>query len=82
MRSFAQSIVETVREPLLVLDAELRVREASASFYRTFQVSPEETADRLLDELGQGQWNTPPLRQLLDDLNTTGQAFLDVEVQH
>ena len=82
MRSFAQSIVETVREPLLVLDAELRVREASASFYRTFQVSQEETVDRLLYELGEGQWNTLPLRKLLDELNTTGQAFIDVEVQH
>jgi PAS domain S-box-containing protein len=82
MRSFAQSIVETVREPLLVLDAELRVWEASASFYQAFRVSPEQTEGRPINELGAGQWNIPPLRQLLDEVNATGRAFRDFEVDH
>jgi PAS domain S-box-containing protein len=82
MRSFAQSIVETVREPLLVLDAELRVREANASFYRSFLVSPEQTVGRPVHELGAGQWDIPPLRRLLDEVNATGRAFRDFEVDH
>jgi signal transduction histidine kinase len=82
MRPFAQSIVETVREPLLVLDAELRVWEANASFYQAFQVSKGQTEGRPVHELGAGQWNIPPLRQLLDEVNATGQAFRDFEVDH
>src|SRR3954449_10705149 len=80
MRPFAQSIVETVREPLLVLDAELRVWEANASFYRAFRVSPEQTEGRPIHELGAGQWDIPPLRRLLDEVNATGRAFRDFEV--
>ena len=54
MRGFAQSIVETVRHPLLILDADLRVREANAAFYRTFKVTGTETEGRLIYELGGG----------------------------
>ena len=82
MRSFAQSIVETVREPLLVLDAELRVRAANASFYQLFQLSPEQTEGRPLHELGTSQLDIPSLRQLLDEVNATGQAFSNFEVDH
>jgi signal transduction histidine kinase len=82
MRPFAQSIVETVRESLLVLDAELRVWEANASFYQAFQVSPEQTERRPVHELGAGQWDIPPLRQLLDEVNATGQELRDFEVDH
>ncbi|MBI5307305.1 MAG: PAS domain-containing protein [Planctomycetes bacterium] len=59
---FAESIVETVREPLLILDADLRVVSANQSFYRTFQVSPEETKNSFLYELGNRQWDIPELR--------------------
>ncbi|WP_406696318.1 ATP-binding protein [Singulisphaera sp. Ch08] len=82
MRPFAQSIVETVREPLLVLDAELRVWEANISFYQAFRVSPGQTEGRPIHELGAGQWDIPPLRRLLDEVNATGRAFRDFEVDH
>jgi len=54
MREFAQSIVETVRHPLLVLDKDLRVRKANAAFYRTFGVTRGETEGHLVYELGGG----------------------------
>jgi PAS domain-containing protein len=52
----AQNVVDTVREPLLILDATLRVRSANRAFYQTFHVSPEETEGRLIYEFGNGQW--------------------------
>lgn len=64
-REFAESIVETVRDPLVVLDGDLRVVSANRSFYTTFQVSKEETEKRLVYELGNGQWDIPKLRELL-----------------
>jgi two-component system, chemotaxis family, CheB/CheR fusion protein len=65
-REYAESIVATVREPLLVLDADLCVQTASRSFYATFQVTPEETEGRFLYDLGEGQWDIPELRRLLE----------------
>jgi PAS domain S-box-containing protein len=65
---YAASIVETVRQPLLVLDADLRVRTANRSFYRTFQVLPENSEGRLLHELGDHQWDIPELRELLQQI--------------
>ena len=67
-RSLEEAIVDTVREPLIVLDDALRVVVASRSFYRAFAVTPEETEGRLLYELGNGQWDNPSLRQLLLDV--------------
>jgi chemotaxis protein methyltransferase CheR len=67
-RALAQAIVNTVREPLLVLDEDLRVVAASRSFYRTFEASPRETEGRLLFELGDGQWDIPGLRVLLEKI--------------
>ena len=64
--AFAQAIVDTVREPLLVLDGELRVIAASRSFYLTFAVRPEDTQGRFLHALGNGQWDIPALRALLE----------------
>jgi two-component system, chemotaxis family, CheB/CheR fusion protein len=65
-RIYAESIVDAVREPLLVLDAGLRVQLANTSFYRTFGVAPERTLRRSLFELGDRQWDIPELRRLLD----------------
>jgi PAS domain-containing protein len=62
----AQTILDTLREPILVLDVALRVNMANRSFYRTFRVKPEETENRLIYELGDGQWNIPKLRVLLE----------------
>jgi two-component system CheB/CheR fusion protein len=79
--AYAESIIATVREPLLVLDATLRVRSANRSFYESFAVTPAETEDRLLYELGSGQWNTPELRRLLEEVLPQNHAFEDLEVE-
>ena len=63
--AFAEAIVNTVREPLVVLDHDLRVVAASRSFYRTFKVNPEDTKDKLLYEVSGGVWDIPKLRTLL-----------------
>jgi PAS domain-containing protein len=59
IQNLAQNIVDTVREPLLILDANLCVNSANRAFYQTFEVSPEETEDHLIYELGNGQWDIP-----------------------
>ena len=65
-RSLAQIIVETVREPLLVLDSSLKILFASAPFHKTFQISPQATPDQLLFALDNGAWNIPALHILLE----------------
>jgi signal transduction histidine kinase len=80
--SFTQAIVDTVREPLLVLDRELRVTTASRAFYRTFRVSPEVTLQQFIYDLGNGQWNIPGLRTLLEEVLPQHKAFRDFEVVH
>ena len=82
IQNFAQNIVDTVREPLLILDAELRVRSANRAFYQAFQVSPQETEDRLIYELGNGQWDIPALRTLLEDIVPQSSVFNDFELEH
>ena len=67
-RGVAASIVETVREPLLVLDDQLRVVLANQSFYRIFQVTPREVEQQLLYHLCNGAWNLPDLRSLLEEI--------------
>jgi PAS domain S-box-containing protein len=76
------SMVDTVRESLLVLDGELRVRRASRSFYQTFLTAPEATEGRLVYELGNNQWNNPRLRQLLEEILPQQTSFDDFEVIH
>ena len=82
IQNYAQNIVDTVREPLLILDATLRVRSANRAFYQTFQVSPAETEGRLIYELGNGQWDIPDLRTLLDDIVPKSSFFDDFELEH
>jgi signal transduction histidine kinase/DNA-binding response OmpR family regulator len=82
LETYAQDIVNTVREPLLMLDEALRVRSANRAFYQTFQVSPGETEDRLIYELGNGQWDIPDLRTLLEDIVPRSSAFNDFELEH
>jgi two-component system CheB/CheR fusion protein len=60
-RDYAEAIVETVREPLVVLDASLRVLTANRSFYRIFHVNKKDTEHKLIYELGNGQWDHPKL---------------------
>ncbi|HEU4430459.1 MAG TPA: CheR family methyltransferase [Myxococcota bacterium] len=81
-RSLAESIVDAVREPLLVLDASLQVVRANRSFYRVFGVESEETEGLPVDELGSRQWNIPRLRGLLQTTLRDGLPFEDFEVVH
>ena len=78
----AEAIVDAIREPLLVLDPDFRVIAASRSFYRTFAVTPRKTQDQLLFELGDGQWNIPGLRALLEDIIPKRRTVEAYEVQH
>jgi two-component sensor histidine kinase len=80
--ALAQGIVDTVREPVLVLDKRLRVIAASRSFYSTFKVSPEDTQGRLLYALGDGQWDIPKLRVLLEKLIPDQGVLEGYEVEH
>ncbi len=82
IQNYAQNIVDTVREPLLILDATLRVRSANRAFYQTFHVSPGETEGRLIYELGNGQWDIPDLRTLLEDIVPKSSVFDDFELDH
>jgi two-component system, chemotaxis family, CheB/CheR fusion protein len=81
-RDYAMSIVETVRQPLLVLDGDLRVRTANRAFYQTFHVSPDATEGRLIYELGNGQWNIPRLQTLLQKLLPRNSYLEDFKVEH
>src|SRR5256714_1746080 len=82
IRNYALDIVDTVREPLLILDTTLRVRFANRAFYQTFHVSSEETENRLIYELGNGQWDIPDLRTLLEDVVPKSSVFNDFELEH
>jgi len=79
---YAESIIDTVREPLIVLDQDLRVVSASRSFYEFFKVKPEETVGQLIYNLGNKQWDIPRLRELLEDILPQKTAFDDYEVEH
>ncbi|MFW6123461.1 MAG: chemotaxis protein CheB [Thermodesulfobacteriota bacterium] len=81
-RNFAQGIVDTVREPLLVLDGDLQVLSANQAFYRTFDTSREETENRRIYELDNNQWDIPRLKELLEDIIPENTSFQDFEVEH
>jgi two-component system CheB/CheR fusion protein len=81
-REYAESIVDTVRDPLLVLSPELTVRSANEPFYRNFQVNQAETIGRPIFTLGNGQWDIPALRQLLLEVVPKDNQFRDFEVAH
>jgi len=80
-RSLEEAIVDTVREPLIVLDDALRVLVASRSFYRAFDVTRQETEGRPVYELGDGQWNIPSLRKLLEDIIPRHTTIEEFEVE-
>ena len=79
---FLLDIIDTVRQPLLVLESDFRVRHANRSFFRTFHVTAEDTLGEKLFALGDGQWNIPPLRALLNERLVDGRELLDVDVDH
>jgi signal transduction histidine kinase len=82
IETYAQSIVDTVREPLLMLDPSLRVKSANRAFYRTFQVSVGETENQLVYELGNGQWDIRALKTLLEEIIPQQSVFSDYELEH
>ncbi|MEP0873742.1 ATP-binding protein [Trichocoleus desertorum AS-A10] len=81
-RNYAEAIVETVQTPLVVLDAELRVKTVNRAFYNMFQVSEAETKQSFWFELGNRQWNIPQLRSLLEEVSTSNRQVQNFEVDH
>jgi len=79
---YSESIINTVREPLITLDQDLRVITVSRSFYEFFKVKPEETVGQLIYDLGNKQWDIPRLRELLEDILPKKAAFDNYEVEH
>ncbi|MBI5679717.1 MAG: PAS domain-containing protein [Methanobacterium sp.] len=78
----ANSVIQTVRESLLVLDNEMRVVSANSSFYKTFAVTPEETTNKIFYDLGGKQWDIPALRSLLEDILPKKKKLHDYVVEH
>ncbi|HBB66537.1 MAG: hypothetical protein A2X28_08010 [Elusimicrobia bacterium GWA2_56_46] len=81
-RELAESIINTVREPLISLDQDLRVVSASRSFYEVFKVKPDETLGQLIYDLGNKQWDIPKLRELLENILPQKATFDNYEVEH
>lgn len=81
-KEYAEMIVDTVREGLLVLNFDLCVEAANESFYRMFEVSPGETEGELIYELGNGQWDIPELRKLLEEILPERRVMTGFEVTH
>jgi two-component system CheB/CheR fusion protein len=79
---FAESVINTVREPLISLDQDLRVVAVSRSFYDFFKVKPEETVGQLIYDLGNKQWDIPKLRELLENILPEKTTFDNYEVEH
>ncbi|MBJ6725221.1 hybrid sensor histidine kinase/response regulator [Geomesophilobacter sediminis] len=81
-RDYAESIVETVCKPLVVLSPELKILTANLCFYETFRVTPEQTIGKFIYELGNGQWDIPKLRVLFEDILPSESVFNGYEVDH
>lgn len=79
---YMTTLTEVAREPLLILDADLRVTSANPMFYQDFQVAPEQTEDKLLYKLGNGQWNIPELRKLLEEILPEQKIVRNYQVNH
>lgn len=80
--AYAEAIVETVREPLVILDENLRIKTANKAFFDLFRVTKEETYDKLIFKLGNGQWDMPSLKKLLIKILPKNSVFNDYEVHH
>src|SRR4030042_6096105 len=76
------SILGSVREPLMVLDADLNVVKANPSFYHTFNANPDQTEGLLIYDLGNRQWDIPKLRELLEEILPRNSTFNDFEVEY
>ena len=80
-REYAESVINTVREPLISLNQDLRVVSVSRSFYEFFKVNPEETVGQLIYDLGNKQWDIPKLRELLETILPQQTTFDNYEVE-
>jgi two-component system, chemotaxis family, CheB/CheR fusion protein len=80
--AFAEAIIETIREPFIVLDTDMRVISANRSFYAAFGVTPGQTEKKLLFDLGNRQWDIPKLRKVLDEVSRHNEPFHDFVVEH
>jgi two-component system CheB/CheR fusion protein len=81
-RKYSESIINTVRDALLILDGELRVKRATDGFYNKFKVSEQDTEGRYFYQLGNGQWNIPALKEMLENVLPKQKAVVDYEVEH
>ncbi len=81
-RALAESIIATVRQPLLMLDADLKIISGNKAFYQAFKVNPEETIGQFIYDLGNRQWNIPKLRQLLEEILPKNYTIENYEVEH
>ncbi|MEK7399582.1 MAG: PAS domain-containing protein, partial [Candidatus Poribacteria bacterium] len=82
MQQYAENIVETIREPLMVLDGDLHIFTANSAFYQYFQVTKEDTEGSFIYDLGNGQWNIPDLRKLLEEILPQNKSFENYRVEH
>ena len=80
--TYIKTVVDVVREPILILDKNFRVIVANEPFYLTFKVEPKETENKIVYELGNGQWNISALRKLLEDILPKKTFFKGFEVTH
>lgn len=80
--TYIKTVVDTLREPFLILDDQLRVVSANKTFYVFFKVTPEETEQKLVYDLGNGQWNIRKLKILLEDILPKNTYFEDFKVEH
>jgi len=81
-RDYAEAIIDTVREPLAVLDHDLKIETANRAFYQMFRLSPAQVAGHSLFELDNGLWDFPQVRQLLEDIMSVAPRFQDLEIEH
>jgi two-component system CheB/CheR fusion protein len=81
-QSYCESIVQTVREPLVVLDREFRVVSANGAFYETFGIMPPDAERQVIYGLGNGAWDIPRLRELLEKILPTNSQFDHFEIDH
>ena len=80
--TYIRTVVDTLREPFLILDENLKIMSANKMFYAIFQVTPEETEQKLVYDIGNGQWNIPQLKTLLEDILPKNSYFEDFKVEH
>jgi len=80
--TYIKTVVDVVREPVLILDKDFRVLAANEHFYYTFQAEPKDTENKIVYELGNGQWNIPALKKLLEDILPKNTFFKGFEVTH